>query len=342
MRYTITLDTGTTNTRAILWDTEGRAVTSAKEPVGVRNTAIDGNTNRLSQAVHRAFETLLHTARIGYEDVDAIYASGMITSNVGLVEVPHLSAPAGEKELAAGVQSILLPEVCPLPISFIPGIKNFTGPVTLDNFEKMDIMRGEETESVSLIHRFHGGPMLLVLPGSHMKFVSVDAQGRITGCITSISGELLNSITTDTILADAVGRKFVDPESYDAKWVLLGCDTARSYGLGRACFSGRILSLFHTHDHKKIANYILGACLASDLTAVRNSGALSLDPNLRVVVAGKAPLQEAITDLLQHDGFFCQVLTYVPENDMPLSAQGALRIGQLRREMGSKKEETNA
>ena len=29
-----------------------------------------------------------------------------------------------------------------------------------------------------------------------MKFVAVDCQGRITGCLTSISGELLNSITS--------------------------------------------------------------------------------------------------------------------------------------------------
>lgn len=55
-----------------------------------------------------------------------------------------------------------------------------------------------------LSHFAPGKPYLLVLPGSHMKFVSVDREDRITGCLTSISGELLAAITTGTILADAV------------------------------------------------------------------------------------------------------------------------------------------
>lgn len=48
--------------------------------------------------------------------------------------------------------------------------------------------------------------MLFILPGSHNKFVSVDREGKITGCLTSISGELLASITNDTIIAKSVNR----------------------------------------------------------------------------------------------------------------------------------------
>ena len=36
--------------------------------------------------------------------------------------------------------------------------------------------------------------MILVLPGSHNKFVAVNADKEITGCLTSISGELLSAI----------------------------------------------------------------------------------------------------------------------------------------------------
>ena len=333
MGYIITLDTGTTNTRAILWDPSGARAASASAGVGVRNTAIDGNTRKLSTGVHDVLESLLRQAEIGYEKVEAIFASGMITSNVGLAEIPHLTAPAGAEELAAGVQEILLPDVCPKPICFIPGIKNFNGPITLENFEQMDIMRGEETESVALIHRYGGDtPMLLVLPGSHMKFVAVDCQRRITGCLTSISGELLNSITMATILADAVGHQFVSEDSYDPQWVRLGARTAEHCGLGRACFSGRILSLFATEDHSKIANFVLGACLASDIRAIANSTALARTLDTRVVVAGKAPLQQAMAELLREKGCFRQILTDTQTGEIPLSAQGALQIARLRRE----------
>ena len=45
--YTITIDTGTTNTRVYLFNEKYEAVASAKSEIGVRITAIDGNNNRL-------------------------------------------------------------------------------------------------------------------------------------------------------------------------------------------------------------------------------------------------------------------------------------------------------
>ena len=56
--------------------------------------------------------------------------------------------------------------------------------------------------------------LILVLPGSHNKFVSVDREGKITGCLTSISGELLASITNDTIIAKSVNREFVSRDLF--------------------------------------------------------------------------------------------------------------------------------
>ena len=168
-------------------------------------------------------------------------------------------------DLARATVTVDLPEICPIPIHFIPGIKNAVEDISVENYEAMDIMRGEEVESIALMDRFFdGNPMLLVLPGSHNKFVAVDASGKITGCLTSISGELLASITNDTILAKSVGRKFVEEASYDKEWLLLGYENAKKTGLGRACFSGRILSLFVEEDTEKIANYILGASLQGE------------------------------------------------------------------------------
>ena len=243
MSYIITLDTGTTNTRVVLWDSKFRPAASAKSEVGVRNTAIDGSNRRLKAAVKECLERVLRDAGTSYDEVEAVIASGMITSNVGLVEIPHCVVPAGADDLAAAVQEVSLPDVCPIPIHFVPGVKNSGGPIGFGNFEAMDIMRGEEVESIALLEQYpRGKSYLLVLPGSHMKFVSVNTKGQITGCLTSISGELLASITNDTIIADAVGRQFVAPEDYDRSMVLLGCDTAAKSGVGRACFSVSLCS----------------------------------------------------------------------------------------------------
>lgn len=327
--YIMTLDTGTTNTRAILWDGQRRAVAQQKQAVGVRDTAIDGNNGRLKNAVKDCLEALLREACLTWEDVHCVIASGMITSNVGLVEVPHLVAPVGIDNLARGIVRVALPDVCPLPIWFIPGVKNSGGEITMENLETMDIMRGEEVESAAIIEQYEPGtPLLLVLPGSHTKFVSVDASGRITGCLTSIAGELLASITNDTILADAVGRRFVEADTYDREALLAGCRSAARVGLGRTCFSGRIMNQFITKDTAKVANFVLGAVLQSDMMAIRHSAALAVSPETTVVVAGKAPLQQAIVDILQADGTFADVRAYQPEGDMPLSALGAYAIAR--------------
>lgn len=327
--YVITLDTGTTNTRVILWDSSRKIIATSKAEVGVRNTAIDSNNNRLKAAVKSCLDGVLKEANLTYNDVHMIIASGMITSNVGLVEIPHCVVPVSAEELAAAVKRISLPEVCPIPITFIPGVKNSDLPINLDNFEAMDMMRGEEVEAIAIIEQFpRGQNYLLVLPGSHMKFVSLDDAGRITGCLTSISGELLSSITNNTIIADAVGKKFLEEKYYDRDILLIGYEIAQKTGIGRACFSARILNQFAIEDKQKLANYILGVTLQSDVTAIKNSNALKVDCNTDVIISGKNPLRRAIADILRSDGFFANIHEFEIEGNLPLSAVGAYIIGE--------------
>lgn len=325
--HVITLDTGTTNTRVVLWDHERHVLAAAKAPVGVRNTAIDGSTDTLKAAVKGCIEKVLSEGGVTYDDIQIIIASGMITSNVGLVEIPHCVAPVGADELAEAVREVSIPDVCPIPITFIPGIKNAVDPVDFDNYEAMDMMRGEEVESVAVIENSpRGKSYLIVLPGSHMKFVSANEEGKVTGSLTSISGELLSSITRDTIIADAVERKFVSDETYDRDMVILGYENAGKVGIGRACFSGRILNTFTEKDKTKIANYILGVVLQSDIQAIMNSSAISVKTDTEVIVAGDGSLSQAMIDILQHDGYFSNVRRFELEGDMSMSALGAYII----------------
>ena len=331
-KYIFTVDTGTTNTRVMLWNENRDPLGVEKREVGVRNTAIDGNNGWLKAAVKSCLDTLLETHGLDYSQVKGIIASGMITSNVGLVEIPHLIAPVSVDDLAAGIRDVLLEDICPIPISFIPGVKNADGDqVDLGNFETMDMMRGEEVESAAMLSGLKEGvSYLLVLPGSHTKFVSVDEMGKMTGCLTSITGELLNSITNDTIIADAVGRQFVSMESYDREMLLTGYRTAKQCGIGRACFSARILDQFVIKDKGKLANFVLGACLQSDMAAIQNSAALKAGPDTTVVVGGKDPLRQAIADILKEEGRFEQVYVFQPDEDLPLSPIGAYLIADRR------------
>ncbi len=153
--WIITVDGGTTNTRACLWKGE-TLVSRAGREVGVRCTAVDGNNNRLKEAVRDCIREALASAGAPEGELKAILASGMISSNVGLAEVPHCPAPAGAKELAAAARQVVMPEISSVPITIIPGVKNPVDPVDLQSFGGMDMMRGEEVETLALLGAYPG------------------------------------------------------------------------------------------------------------------------------------------------------------------------------------------
>ena len=291
----LVIDCGTTNLRATLLDGQNNPVDLVKAEGGVRHTAIDGHNGRLRAALRGSMETLLARNGLAFSDVARCVAYGMITSNMGLLEIPHVPAPADARQLRAGMRAQTFGDIAPFPIEFIPGVRNFAGPVGLENFSGMDMMRGEETEAVGL-HSLLApeGPAVFVLPGSHNKFVSMDAQGRILGCMTSISGELLDALTHHTILADAAGGGFASEQTYDSDLAVAGARECVRSGLGRAAFAGRILSTLGGRPHEEIRSYLLGATLALDVQAMRafaGGGA-------QAYVAGKAPVQQCMCDVI--------------------------------------------
>ena len=166
----ITVDSGTTNTRATLWK-DDCPIYTASRPVGVRMTAIEGNNNALKQAVSQVIQEALS---YGNKKAPAILlASGMITSGLGLVEIPHLCAPITFDRLAKGIIKKKIEGLnYDQPIYFIPGIKNTDQKISLSSCSAMDVMRGEESETVAMAILSNSvKSSVFVLPGSHTKFV---------------------------------------------------------------------------------------------------------------------------------------------------------------------------
>ncbi|MDL2220543.1 2-dehydro-3-deoxygalactonokinase [Eubacteriales bacterium OttesenSCG-928-N14] len=333
MKYDITIDTGTSNTRAVLWEADA-VVSICRRPVGVQSTATQGSNDLLKKAIRECITELLSNVKIGYEDVRHIIASGMITSNVGLVEIPHCIAPVGVDELSRAIAVIEIADICPMPIWFIPGVKNNVPHVTMQTLETMDIMRGEEVESIALLARYGiAGNCLLILPGSHTKFVYIDAHGRIAGCLTTLTGELLNCVITQTILSDAVQRQFLNDTGYDFDCLIAGYENAKRVGMARALFSGRVLNQFITKEQGKAASYLYGCILQSDIAAMESTSVFRLDGQTRIVIGGSSILRRALVDLLHHTGKHHTIEECIVEEDFPLSSQGALIIARRREEL---------
>lgn len=325
----VTIDAGTTNTRSSLWQ-HGKLIAQSQVEVGVRDTAINGNNNALKQAVRDTIQGALAKAGVNPDDIALALASGMITSAMGLIEVPHLVAPAGLAQLAQGMLCISMPEVFSQPLWLIPGVRNPVDPVGLHNHEAMDMMRGEETEAMGLLARLDlAGRAMLIMPGSHTKLVGIDERRCIAGCATTLAGELLQVITQGTLISQSLGADFA--QTFSPEMVLAGAAAAQKTGLARACFSVRTLAQFTEVQRDERANFLLGAVLSGDVLALKNSSAIQMRPDTPIVISGKPMLRQALALLIQENGFFYGKRIVVSDTQQAdLAGFGAITIAQAR------------
>lgn len=327
--HTLTIDMGTTNTRTSLWR-DGTLLAQGSAAIGVRDAAISGSKAPLKDALHSTIAAVLDESGIAAGRIDLAVASGMIGAKTGLLDVPHLRAPASLADLARGMVQIQLPDILKTPLWCIPGVRNHSGKVGLHNHEAMDMVRGEETETMGLLARLQlAERAIFVLPGSHTKLVSVDEEGRIVGCATTIAGELLQAISQHTLISESVASAFgrvLHPEH-----VLAGAATARKVGLARACFSVRILAQFSDVELDQRASFLLGAVLADDVLALKHSSAIQMRPDTTIVLCGKPLLRDALALLVAEDSYFYGKRIIADDAQQAnLAGAGALAIAAAR------------
>ena len=323
----VTVDAGTTNTRVRIWKNNQLCASSA-DGTGIRDIAAGGVPQQAVASIKALLDDALSKAHASRAEIGAIVASGMITSDLGLCPLPHLTAPVTLRQLAEGARSQLIPQIAPVPIWFIPGIKNATTGKGLTDCDTMDMMRGEEVEVFGLLRqRPLSGPALIVLPGSHTKLVRLDAEQRIAACATTMAGEVLDALTHCTVLAHSL-RGFA--QHPDEDYLLQGADLCNRVGITRAAFAVRILDSFTEASDSQRASFLLGAVLSADIAAMKQSAALALVPESTIVIAGKAPLQQALSKLILRDPLFCgEIVTVSEDPQRPLSAEGALAVLDL-------------
>ena len=281
----VCVDMGTTNTR--VWLVTGDDVLArAQAQVGVGDAAREGSTSRLRAAL----KSLIIEVCSGARDPSYVAAAGMITSSLGLAEIPHVEGPAGVRDLARSLQRRNFPDVAGVPFFLVPGVRIGPGRCRPEGVGETDMMRGEETLCVGLIERgLLKGPASLLTLGSHWKAIRIDEGNRIASSVTSMSGELIHAAQTKTILASAVPRD--KPNSIDGPWLDAGMEEQRRSGLPRALFCVRLLEQRSDGSPEQRLSFLIGAFIAADLDALIGRGALRNDNSL--VITGGGVLAQA-------------------------------------------------
>lgn len=129
MNYIITVDGGTSNTRTYLWTANGQILTQRSQAIGAKTSAINGSNQAWKKAIHNMIESMLTECAVSDNAVQGVYMSGMLTSDLGILEVPHLTAPVSMKnyqEHLVRVAGSIFKRDCPYSrhkeYTFQPGI----------------------------------------------------------------------------------------------------------------------------------------------------------------------------------------------------------------------------
>ena len=277
------IDCGTTMTR--IYMTDGREVlASGRKKIGVRDTSITGSRDALRKGVTELFFEILENSGIEESQISFAIASGMITSEIGLIEIPHLVAPVGLEQLTRGIVKVTDPAVLPIgrPVYFIPGIRNnYPLPPKAQDLRQVDFMRGEEVQCIGILGSHNlSTPCNIVALSSHTKVMYINGAGQIEASSTTISGQffeaLLSSTSIGKSIADTPGE---EPGGYSyEELVRIAADCVRHAGLGRTCMMPRFLQVLMRSNSDERRTFIDAAIAADDLNAfheMREQGYLS-------------------------------------------------------------------
>ena len=301
----ITVDSGTTNTRVSLV-VDGKIIDGVK----FKNAApdVESRKKNLAANIRDSVKKLLEQNSKSEGDICRILACGMITSDIGLVSLPHIEAPCGINELSQNLYETVLEDVSPIPFVFVRGVKTVSA-------EHIDMMRGEEAEIFGICETPEKNS-LYVLPGSHSKLIFIDNKGRISHFSTELTGELMGAIANNTILSSIID---LDGKASSAEYLQKGYLCSTEMGMNAALFKVRALKMFSSATDEEIFSFFRGVVLAPEVNNIIKSDAE------KVIIGGKKQLKEP-TAILVRQNSSKQVETVCEEVTDAATTYGCIRI----------------
>ncbi|MCQ8278196.1 2-dehydro-3-deoxygalactonokinase [Acetobacteraceae bacterium KSS8] len=295
----IALDWGTSSLRAFLLAADGAVLEQRHRPWGISSLPEGGYPAAFLQIA----------ADWPIRDVPLI-ASGMVGSRAGWKQIEYRALPADPSGLADALDSVL----CPLPdggeiaVRLVPGLLDPAGP---------DVMRGEETEAIGALDALGHppGPLLLVMPGTHSKWLRVSG-GVVEGFSTFMTGELFALLNTRSILAS--GAEPAPGTATDTVFAEAVREAAET-GLAAALFRTRARMLTGALDPACTAAHLSGLLIGEELTAALRTVPQSHSSS-RIVLVGDPALTARYRDA------FAALGRKAPEHLQAAALRGLYRI----------------
>ncbi|MCL2618950.1 MAG: 2-dehydro-3-deoxygalactonokinase [Defluviitaleaceae bacterium] len=268
-KYIVAIDGGTTNTRLHLMK-GGNVVETKHVQLGANS-----DNSSLEEAIRAALGGWAHV------EIDCFLASGMLTSNIGLMPTPHTESPFDPMKLT--LAPVYFANIHAAPFYFVSGVKFFE-----NGHKDSDLIKGEETEIYGFLREEDMRRRILCIHfGTHNKAMMIE-NGVIINSITTIGGELLQLIVNSSILKSSVAdlAEFTMQDEY----VLKGFEYGAELGLTRCLFLGRTGDILFKLDKDQVLSFVYGALVREDIAAYAKFLRTEVD---RLIVYGREGFSRA-------------------------------------------------
>ena len=345
MAYIGCIDCGTTNSRVAIVDENAKVHGWSSGKIGVKTTAITGSNAALKEGLAALFEKAVSDMGIRENEVEFVISSGMITSELGIMEIPHLVAPAGKADFSLGLRKAegkARLEIGP-SLYLIPGVKNRANPRIEEGLmaaRSLDFMRGEETQIVGLLAFSGGGCRSTVVNlSSHTKYINIDEKDRILGSITTLSGQVYESLIKETF----IGKSILPPshaatseaENVSEKELEEATDLAyelvEKSGLLRSFMLPRFMDTLMDTDWRIRRRFVETCLIADDLKAMNLFPEYGFGLGGRMVLVGlpeRCWIFQRLLERSGRSGHASVVSVTDPETVAGLAIRGSLEIAR--------------
>ncbi|QHI39227.1 putative 2-dehydro-3-deoxygalactonokinase DgoK1 [Kordia antarctica] len=184
-----------------------------------------------------------------------IIASGMITANIGMSEMPYAQMPFQKDGSSLLSKKITLNTG--LEILLISGVSDAFG-----------MMRGEETQAIGLSENMTNEDSILILPGTHSKHLTY-TNGQFTALKSYMTGEVFELLATKSILSNSIKKTPINSslEAHFLKGVQLGVKGELSANL----FSIRANDLAKKATHEENYYFLSGLLIGDELAYLKET-----------------------------------------------------------------------
>lgn len=326
-QYLVYYDSGTSNSRIYLLDDQFRIHYTEKKNIGSKDSSITGSNLVLIEGLKDLFDAMLSATGISESQIAGIYASGMITSPYGLVEVPHLVIPTSIENLADSMVCYHEDRLFHRDIYLIPGLKT-----TGDRITMVNNMRGEEIEIAGTLDALHekypNRKIALILPGSHTHIALVEGD-RITSILSNITGELFYALKSATILSAVLSA---ETDGLDPDMVRLGTENLHTYGFNRAIYICHAMRLFNQGTPMQRKSYAEGVINGDFVKGLAWYCEHEWHDCRTAVIVSNAYMYELYSVLLENHPYIKEI------GWLPISKEKSYAIEGLKKILSCKKE----